>query len=483
MTKKPSIFKQIYNYAIGEVGLKLIALIGLPIIASLLTVDEFGKAETAASIISIGSIVIVMGIDTALKRYYYEKDINYADFIKFALRTYFLLCAIVIVLLAAFNIIAISVLSIEFEFGIVLLNIAIIACLFKGLKSIYTSDLQIKRKSMRISIINLLQAITVLVLSIILLKYISASAVIRISVILIISIPLFIYCLSELFKIKKDADKKIEHKKLIKYTVSCGLPIAINQISGFVLGFIDRFMIIAFFGYAETGLYSYAYKIGMVVMVFTAVVSRTMLPEFFEAFKAKDTDKVKHLMREFSGYGIEATAVLMLLYKEIVLLITPSAYVSSTYIVFIIFIGYLCKYLYNFYTQVEYYYKQTKVITIVSAGGAIVNIVLNLILMQFFGYEVAAITTFISFALIYLAHYLYCKKKFSFKVFGIDKISFMFLALAFVPFIMELFDVPNMILLISKGIILVIMIAISRIIRTVLAALKNRKNKKNDSTK
>ena len=474
MTKKNSIFKQIFQYAIGEVGLKLISIVGLPIVASLLLVDEFGKTDTAASIISICSILIVMGIDTALKRYYYEKDGNYASFIKFALRFYFSLCAIVLGLLIIFDIVFFWVIKIEFEFGIILLNLTILSSLFAGLKPIFASDLQIKRKSMRLSIINIAEASTILVFSIILLKYVKASAEMRLFIIFVVSVCLFIYYLVNLNKVKRNAEKAIEYKKYIKYSLAYGFPIAINQIAGFALGFIDRFMIISFFGYMETGLYSYAYKIGMVVAIFTSVVSQTMLPEFFESLTSNNIDKVKKLIREFSAYGIEATAVLMLLHKEIVLLLTPAAYVASSYIVYIIFIGYLCIYLYNFYTQIENYFKKTKIITIISSSGAVLNIILNLVLMQFFGYEVAAITTMISFAVIYVAHYVYCKKKLNFNVFAIDRISWLFLMLSFVPLIMEMLKISNTIVYIGKSFILLIMVLLSRAVKTLLDALKVR---------
>lgn len=471
--KKNSLFKHILNYTIGEFGLKLVSLLGLPLVASLLTVDEFGKTETAASIISICSILIVLGLDTALKRIYFDKDINYSSFIKFALRFYFVLSLIFLVLLGIINLFFL-ILKIKFDFGLLLLNITILASIFIGFKSIYISDLQIKRKSIKVSLINLIDAISNLIFSIVFLKLISPSAEMRLFVILLISIILFTYYISSLNKVRKEANEKIFYRKYLKYIVVYGMPITINQIAGFALGFIDRFMIIAFFGFTDTGLYSYAYKIGMVVIVFTTIVSQTMLPEFFERLNANDINRVKSLIREFSSYGIEATAVLMLLHKEIVLLLTPSSYVSSTYIVFIIFLGYLCTYLYNFYTQIEYYYKKTKIITIVSFSGAVINIILNLILMHFFGYEVAAITTFISFTFIYIAHYLYCRRRLSFNVFGIDKLGWIFLALTVIPFIMEMLKISNTIVLIGKGLILLLMVFLSRAIKTFIHSLKDR---------
>lgn len=472
MGKKHSLLKDMFNFSIGEIWVKILAVISVPIIASLLSVEEFGKAETASSIINILTIVCVMGVDSALKRYYYEKDAEYESFIKFSLQSYGLISLIVIILLLLSNIFL--PLFGHFTFGIGLLNITIIASLLAGIKTIYTADLLVRRKTISISLIKVVESTAAVLLSVILLKYVRATGEMRIFAGLVVSLPIFFFVVIKLVKSGRNAGKKIQYRKFIKYTTVCGLPIMINQISGFILNFIDRFMIIAFYSFTETGLYSFAYKIGMVITVLITIVSKPFFPEIFQSLKEDKKERVKKLVVEFSGYGIELTAVIILLYKELVQFIVPHSYQSTTYVVYFIFLGYLFRYLYIFYTHIESYYKKTKVVPIVSAGGAILNIILNLILMNFYGYEVAAVTTLISFAVIYFAHYFYCKIKLSYDIRGIDKKGLMFLLLAIIPPIMEYLNVPTIVLLISKGIILVIMLVLSRMFKLLINIVKNK---------
>jgi len=80
-------------------------------------------------------------------------------------------------------------------------------------------------------------------------------------------------------------------------------------------------------------------------------------------------------------------------------------YWEGLYIIPWIFMAYYFQFLYAFEVNVEFALKKTKLISIGTIFSALVNIILNLLFIPIFGYIAAAITTAISYFLLFLFHY------------------------------------------------------------------------------
>ena len=85
-------------------------------------------------------------------------------------------------------------------------------------------------------------------------------------------------------------------------------------------------------------------------------------------------------------------------YWEGIVIIPPV--VLSNYIIFV----------YTMYVNVEQYYKKTVRISLYTAVAAVINLVLNYILIPYFGYVAAAYTTIVSYVVALILHTSYAKK-------------------------------------------------------------------------
>ena len=91
---------------------------------------------------------------------------------------------------------------------------------------------------------------------------------------------------------------------------------------------------------------------------------------------------------------------------EFVLIMGGHKYCDSITLIPVIMLGCCFQFLYTFYVNVEFYCKKTFTVsvgTLVSAGA---NLVLNILFIPIFGYRMAAVTTVISYLVLYLIHFI-----------------------------------------------------------------------------
>lgn len=104
---------------------------------------------------------------------------------------------------------------------------------------------------------------------------------------------------------------------------------------------------------------------------------------------------------------ISSIAILMLVgSREVILIMGDKEYWEGATIFIPILIGIYLLFLYTIPAGIEYYYKKTKYIAIMTAIAAFVNITLNFALIPCFGYIIAAYTTMLSYAVQFAAHWI-----------------------------------------------------------------------------
>ena len=104
---------------------------------------------------------------------------------------------------------------------------------------------------------------------------------------------------------------------------------------------------------------------------------------------------------------------------EIVIIMATDKYLEAIDISIIVLMGCYFATLYNIPCEVEYYYKKTLHIATSTIICALVNIGLNMILMNFFSYKIAAYVTLLAYFLYFLFHMLmayYIRKEWIFDI-------------------------------------------------------------------
>lgn len=201
--------------------------------------------------------------------------------------------------------------------------------------------------------------------------------------------------------------KTFYSKKFWKYALISNLPLIPHYLSMTVLGSSDRIMIGSMCGTAQAGIYNLSYSISQIMTMFNTALLSTMDPWLYKKIKEnqiKSMSKVAYM----SFVGIAALNLLLMAFApEIISIFAPKEYYEAVWIIPPVAMSVYFTFLYNFFAVFEFYFNQTKLITLATTIGAILNIILNYIFIEIFGYQAAGYTTLVCYILFAVFHYVF----------------------------------------------------------------------------
>lgn len=248
--------------------------------------------------------------------------------------------------------------------------------------------------------------------------------------------PLFLICLLVyIFNLIKG--KSFVNLRYWRYALPIAVPLIPHVLSGNILGTSDQAIITFFCGPEQTAFYSIAYSCSLVVMMLGNSINQAWTPWLYEKLNVADYNSIRKASKKYLIIALASMSLLMLLSPEIVLLMGGYSYYGVSSIMPPVMLGCFFWCLYTHFVNIEIYEKKTLGISIRTLLAALVNLVLNVLLIPEFGYLAAAYTTLIGYVLLYLMHALSAKKlgatkyydyKFFFMISGLA-IGMMFLLL------------------------------------------------------
>lgn len=201
-------------------------------------------------------------------------------------------------------------------------------------------------------------------------------------------------------------------KELLK-NIKVGFPMVLNYMVDIILSMGDRYVIAAFMGVTAVGYYSPAYAIGAFV-VFFAKASGVVLPPLMSRLVDREDEGTAVRMMDYTlkGYLLLAIPFIVgcaLLAKPILTLYTNAELAEHAFLVMpIVALGSLFYGINIILSNVLFVRMETGVMFRVNVLAAVLNMILNLILLWYFrDIVMAAVTTAIS----YLVAFVYVSRK------------------------------------------------------------------------
>jgi O-antigen/teichoic acid export membrane protein len=175
------------------------------------------------------------------------------------------------------------------------------------------------------------------------------------------------------------------------------------MISGYILNIGDRFFILYFLSEKDLGNYAVSYQLGMLGNFFFTSFNLAWVPIFFEMLKKKEFSKIRKI-KKISYYLIGLFSICMLLFVYTFLKFSPffESYTIQIELVAIISVAYIFISFYKFESNYFFYSKNTKSLSIVTLGGALITIILNLLLIDKIGIYGCAIATLVAALFMFL---------------------------------------------------------------------------------
>ena len=203
-------------------------------------------------------------------------------------------------------------------------------------------------------------------------------------------------------------------KKIIfKYSrqiLEYGVPLILHSIGGIVLAMSDRYFLSYFINNKVVGLYTVAYQISGIMLLFSMSINQAWRPMFYNLLTNKNFKKAKKvnliLMIAFVIASLLVYFITPVVYK---LFINERFYASKVFLLWLL-IGFLFQSLYFIYTNYLFFYKKTKLLSTITFSGAVFNLLLNYIGIKIFSAVGVAYATAITWAFYFFSVYYFAKK-------------------------------------------------------------------------
>lgn len=383
-------------YGLGGIINKIIPLIMVPIVTRLMPDSSYyGISDMANTIVSFCSALAIMGMYDAMYRMFFENEKS--EYKKSICSTAFIFSiftsVIIFFLMFAFKDVLAQIFFGNKTYNY-LIYITAIATLVGATNSIVSAPTRMQNKRKVYLIMNTLTPIISYSIAIPLLlkeQYIIAlplagmiSAILNEIVFLVINRQYFSF--------------KAINMNYLKPLLKIGIPLMPNFLIYWIFNSSDKLMITNILGTRATGLYSVGSKLGHASqLIYTAFAGGW---QYFAFSTMKEKNQVESNSKIFEYLGIISficTTFVFSLAKPIYELLFTGEYVSGYIVSPYLFLAPLLQMLFQVETNQFLVIKKTWPNIFILSSGAIINVILNFILIPKIGIEGAAIASLVGY--------------------------------------------------------------------------------------
>lgn len=204
-------------------------------------------------------------------------------------------------------------------------------------------------------------------------------------------------------------------KEYWKYGVSANAVLLPHYLSQILLNHSDRIMIDRFVGKAKTAIYSIAHSAAFTMLVVTTSINSVFTPWLYSKLKKKDTSEIRKLTSTMLILVAVVSLMIVIVTPELMMVLGDRGYTEGIWIIPPLIFGVFIMFIYTLFADIELFFKGNRYVTYSAVIGAVINIVLNYIMIPVYGYLVAAYTTVAGYAVMCICHFLFmsliCKRE------------------------------------------------------------------------
>lgn len=386
------------GYTVGNILIKGIAVVSLPIFSRLMSVADYGTYTTFASYVAVLTIIIGLALHVSVKNALYDFPGKLREYCSSVSLMTLLNATVLLTVGLVFAKQIGTLLALDSP----LIALLVIESAATALISFYNHILSVDYQYKEYLWLSFAYAIGGILLSVllILLVYTEKTYYGRAIGATVATVGVALYIL---FRLYRTAKPKV-NKTYWKYGLKISLPIIPHGLSQLVLAQFDRIMIHRIIGSVEAGYYSFAYNVGTIYQVVANSLDTVWTTWFYERMAGKQYAQIRKVANYYAFLLAIGAMGLMLISPEVLLIMGGSKYEAGIACAVPIVLAMFFSAMYHFPAVIEYYYKKTHFIAIGTCAAAVVNIILNAIFIPKFGYVAAAYTTVACYVIYYFVH-------------------------------------------------------------------------------
>jgi O-antigen/teichoic acid export membrane protein len=190
----------------------------------------------------------------------------------------------------------------------------------------------------------------------------------------------------------------------MKSYLKWGVPLTPNSAIFWVTDVSDRYLVSYFMGINATGIYNAAYSIGQYANFFVSPVQTVLYPSVIKAYNEGNIEEAKNYLKYSLRYtmmiSIPAAFGLSILAKPLLTILTTSEFVIGSAVVPFVAAGVLFLCFYQICIYVFHLVGKTSMTARLLGACALLNIIINIILIPRIGIIGAALATLIAYGVL-----------------------------------------------------------------------------------
>jgi O-antigen/teichoic acid export membrane protein len=382
-----SLIKSASWYTISKLLVMVLSFISIPIFTHLLTTSDYGIFALFTVWIGLLTPFAGLGLHLSIPRAKIEFKDSYYSYASSIISFVFMLFIIIFVVFYIFKTELLALSGIPDDLGI-LLMIQVLMSLFI---SIGTGLLQFEFRYKTVSILSLLRALLSLLFSVVLVVYIYSDMKIDGRIIGVFIVDLILGSVLAGYILYKG--NVFFNFNYWKFGLIYSVPFIFGSLSYILNSQFDRLLINEYVGSSATGIYSFSYSIGMLLLLLAIAIKQALNPWVYQKLDKNLLKPVKAVYVKYITVFSIITILLMYISPELVIVLSNKAFWSGADILPWIVLGAYFQVLILNESETQMFLKKTSINSFVIILGACLNIVLNFIFIPSYGVLGAAITT------------------------------------------------------------------------------------------
>jgi len=406
LSRMISLIRHTTIYGTGDVLGRAVAIVLVPIYARHLSLTDNGIVSLLFAVVGFGAIFYSLGLNPALIRALSGNKTPQEQQQAFSSAYWTLLCL-------GFCLSALVYLNAQ-TLAQHLLNDGAHAHIFYYISGILLLDAlsepfftlcRVQKRSTRYTLVRLIQYTLQLSLTayLIAIKGQGAEAVFKAN--LISSFFAFVV----IFPMGLSTLRFVYHQTTLHELLSFGLPFIPSAVSVLIINVSDRFLVHYILGIESLGIYGITYKLGLPVFFVVKAFRAAWAPAVLESEDVDQTNQMSaRITTYYTAIGLFLCLLLTAFAHECIILIAGQNapdYLRGKSVVPIVALAFFCYGLYVILTAGVYIHGRANALPVIVGAGAILNIVLNLILLPKLGFVAAAWSTLAAYILMTMLLY------------------------------------------------------------------------------
>ncbi len=406
------------GYTIGNIFIKGINFLTLPLFSRLMTPAEFGTYNIFLSYDAILSIILGLAMYTSVRSAHYE----FEDTDKYvsSISLFYILNAFLFLLGLLYwggNLSSLLGVNLNLLFLLVPFSFG------GGIIQLYNQRISLNYDFKKYLLIGFANSFGNVALSLILIftffRYNPAMGRIIGTVGTIFSISIIL-----LWDMMKKSPLQYNYG-FWKFGVLYSLPIVPHGLSQVILGQCDRIMIANMVSVSAAGIYSLAGNLQLVLAVITNSIGTSWSTWFYEQMRKQNYNEIQKNAELLARIFLAFCLILLAISPEIIYIIGGSNYEQGKFVAIPLIMSGFIIFLYSIIVPSEYYTKNTIYIMYGTVTAAIINLITNYIFIRMFGYIAAGYTTLFSYSCYLFLHFIFSRKLIRFDIVPVQKLIIM----------------------------------------------------------